>query len=186
MTDTKQEALKARVFVIYNGDTANPRIVKFNGLDIPYAENVKVIEYSAYEQIRSELEAVKAKRELIKQGTETILTDLGKKITELENQISDGFNKFSNQLVICQKLEQENEKLKEFKHRFGKELLSPKFAQIKELESQLAIAEKKLEKARLFIVDFANLSFKKDSQIAKDFLHDYDSEIASVGKGSGV
>lgn len=81
---------KARVFVIYNGETANPRIVQFNGYPIAYAEQVKVIEYTAVEQLEQrvkELEKDKSIHLATMKGQINLNEQLSEKLAAAEAKI---------------------------------------------------------------------------------------------------
>lgn len=47
-------------FMVYNGETATPKLVQTKGLPIAYAENVHLIEVSSIEPMKTEHERMKA------------------------------------------------------------------------------------------------------------------------------
>jgi regulator of replication initiation timing len=84
---------KTRVFVIYNGETANPRIVQFNGYPIGYAEQVKVIEYTAVEQLEQNLK-----------NAHELNHEFASKIEQLEQKVKEYEFLATENPILCQRI----------------------------------------------------------------------------------
>ena len=163
MTDTK-EALKARVFWVAEELSGKLHIFRENheggGL-------TKFVEYSAIHALQQELEAVKSLM--------SVQLDMHEQIKELEQE-----NERLKKALMAEKHE-----LVGFKERWSNDgvIIDELKRSRQYLESQLTIAEKKLEKA----VSQRNDAIENPVPypFTNVVIQRFDSELASI-KGSGV